>query len=222
MKRKLIVFFAMLLALAFTVGSLYAAERKTRDLVFEDEEAPAAAAAAEEAGMEDATVISIRTTIELTREGVTTYVLPTHEFQSGDKVRFIYTANMDGYIYWLAEGTTGSYQMLFPNEKAGMDNQIKKNEEYSIPVKGNWAFDENPGTENLLVILSPERIPELDEAAGIDAGVAQVTEDNTSKRQTRDLVFEDEEDTDSGVSTKSQASANPAEPFVAYYELMHK
>ncbi|THB68212.1 MAG: DUF4384 domain-containing protein [Desulfovibrio sp.] len=122
-------------------------------------------------------------------------------------------------MYWLAEGSTGSYQMLFPSERAGLDNAIVMNEEYTIPTNdGHWTFDENPGTENILVIVSTQPIPELEEAAGITT----VTEENEQSRQTRDLVFEEEADEEAGVDTKSQASEDPAEPFVAYYELTHK
>lgn len=215
--KRLIIFITVFAMLGLLAGSALAAERQTRDLVFEDEEPLAAEAAAEEAGMENPTVISLRTTIELTRDGETTTVLPSHEFQSGDQIRFVYTTNIDGYVYWLAEGSTGSYQMLFPNEQAGMDNAIAMNQEYTIPVSGHWTFDANPGTENILVILSAQPIPELEEAAGI----TQVTEANEQNRETRDLVFEEETDETTGVDTKSQASEDPAEPFVAYYELIH-
>ena len=216
--KRLTILLSILALFSLLAGQAVAAERQTRDLVFEDSEPVAAETVATEAGMENPTVISLRTTIELTRGGETTTVLPTHEFQSGDKVRFIYTANIDGYVYWLAEGSTGSYQMLFPSEQAGMDNHITMNQEYTIPTNdGHWAFDENPGAENILVILSAQPIAELEEAAGI----TQVTEANEQNRQSRDLVFEEESNEETGVDTKSQASEDPAEPFVAYYELKH-
>ena len=43
-------------------------------------------------------------------------------------------------------------------------------------------------------------------------------EKNTSKRKTRDLVFEEEDEED--VNTKTQV-APKGEPFVAFYELVH-
>ncbi|THB71608.1 MAG: DUF4384 domain-containing protein, partial [Desulfovibrio sp.] len=191
MDKRFFALLSLAVLLTFLASMAIAAERQTRDLVFEEEEPVAAEAAAEEAGMEDAFVISLRTTIELTRGEETTMVLPSHEFQSGDQIRFVYTTNIDGYVYWLAEGSTGSYQMLFPSERAGLDNAIVMNEEYTIPTNdGHWTFDENPGTENILVIVSTQPIPELEEAAGIST----VTEENEQNRQTRDLVFEEEAD----------------------------
>jgi len=202
------------------------AGRKTRDLVFEDDEKIAETKA-------DETIVAVRTTIELDRGGEKSTVLPTTEFKSGDKVKFIYTTNADAYVYWLSEGSSGNYQMLFPNTKTGTDNFIKKNEIYTIPVKGNFKFDDNSGAEKILLVMSPEKIPELEEASKeasvkggkVDASATQinsVTKKNESKRKTRDLVFEDEEDEDSGIATTSQVSKDINEPFVVYYELIHK
>ena len=42
-----------------------------------------------------------------------------------------------------------------------------------------------------------------------------------AERKTRDLVFEEEDDEETGVSTQSQI-APQGEPFVALYELKHK
>ena len=141
--------------------------------------------------------------------------------------------NVDAYAYWLSEGSSGSYYMLFPNPKTGTDNFVKKNEIYKIPVKGNFKFDDNPGSEKILLIMAPNKVPELEEAykeaavkgGKVDASAAQVNsvkKKNVSKRKTRDLVFEDDEDEDSSIATTSQSSEDINEPFIVYYELIHK
>ena len=224
--NKLFAVLAIVAMMAMVATTAFAAERMTRDLVFEDEEQPLAAeAAAEEAGMEEATVISIRTTLELERDGQITQVLPSEQFQSGDRVKFVYMTNTDGYVYWLMEGSTGNYDMLFPSERAGMDNFVSMNTEYTIPTSGAFRFDENPGIEKILVILSKEKLPELEATAQgttePTTEVAELTTDNTEKRETRDLIFEEEADEDTGVVTTSQAAPTEEEPFVAYYELTH-
>ena len=208
------------------------AERKTRDLVFEEEDDAAISERAKDANIANPEAISVQTSLDLTRGGKTTSVLPTHQFKSGDKVKLRYTTNADGYVYWLAKMSSGAYTMLFPNPDTGMDNYIKRNEEHTVPVKGAFRFDDNPGTESLLMVFSPNKIPELEQAVAEASGqkgnvaqratqVARLEKDNTSKRKTRDLVVEEEDDEETGVSTQSQI-APQGEPFVALYELKHK
>lgn len=201
--------------------------RTTRDLVFEDEEQDRPAVQGTDSAGIKGEKISVKTTVELTRNGSVTTVLPTSDFKSGDKVRLLFSANREGYVYWVAKGTSGSYQVLFPNEKAGMDNSLAKSKEYTVPAKGAWRFDDKKGTETLVCIVSPTRVTDLDKAVAL-AGegkkeqastlVAQVVNGHETKRTTRDLVFEEEDEKD--VNTKTQVSADK-EPFVATYELMH-
>ena len=199
--------------------------RTTRDLVFEDEE-PAAEQQAPSAAGEEISgkqSIAVKTTVVLERDGKTSTVLPSHEFKSGDKVKLVFTPSVDGYVYWMAKGSSGQYQVLFPSDKAGTDNQVKRNQEYTVPMKGSFRFDDTPGSEELLCILSTERLTDLDSAVAeqfksATAQVAALEEKHQAKRTTRDLVFEEEESED--VSTKKQEAAK-GEPFVASYTLKH-
>ena len=61
-------------------------------------------------------------------EGNTTNVVPSTEFKSGDKVKLKFTSNIDGYVYWLAKGTTGSYAMIIVQVKEGenIEKALKK------------------------------------------------------------------------------------------------
>ena len=211
---------SLAVALAWSGTAL---SRTTRDLVFEDEEPSAqqtAPANAEVAGKQS---IGVKTTVILERDGQTSTVLPSHEFKSGDKVKLVFTPSVDGYVYWMAKGSSGQYQVLFPNAKAGTDNQVKRNQEYTVPIKGGFRFDNNPGSEELLCILSTERLNDLDSAAAEQfknaaTQVAALEQKHEAKRTTRDLVFEDEDSGD--VNTKKQEAAK-GEPFVASYTLKH-
>ncbi len=189
----------------------------TRDLVFEDDES------------EDENVTSVKATVELTRNGSTSNVLPSDKFQSGDKVKLVFTTNHDGHIYWLAKGTSGNYQVLYPSPKAGMDNTIKANTEYKFPTKGSWKFDDNKGTETVLCVIAKNNISDLDKAVELTQNnnasaasgiVKQIVNGHEKKRTsgTRDLVFDEEDD--ETVNTKTQTT-NGEEPFVAVYELYH-
>ncbi len=202
--------------------------RTTRDLVFDEEdEAEVPTASDSAASGADGKTISVKATVELTRDGSQTTVLPSADFKSGDRVRLVFSANSDGYVYWVTKGTSGTYQVLFPSKKAGMNNTVARNKEYTIPAKGAWRFDDNKGTETLVCILAPEKISELEKAiqqagdgdkAGSSTTIAAVIDEHETQRTTRDLVFE-EEDVDD-VNTKVQTSSG-GEPFVAIYELNH-
>lgn len=223
---KKFLFGLMSLCMTLCLAINAEAARQTRDLVFEDEET---APAAKESSIENPQVVAVKATIELNRNGEVSTVSPSHEFQSGDKVKLLYTPNIDGYAYWLAKGSSGNITVLFPSVQTGADNTVARNTEYTIPVKGSFKFDNNPGQEELLCIISPVRIPELDKIieetskgqipAEKAQAVAEVENKNTSKRATRDLVFEDEDEED--VNTKTQV-APQGEPFVAHYILTHK
>ena len=228
MKKRYAGLIAALLILAMAVPCF--AARKTRDLVFEDDDSAVAEEKAKGSEIKDPETIMVRTTLDLTRDGVTKQVLPTHQFRSGDKVKLRYTTSEDGYVYWLAKMSSGKYDLLFPTPKTGMDNRISRNQEYTVPVKGSFRFDDTPGTESLLLVFGLAKIPELEAAVtevaktqGVSregsSRVASVEEKNKSKRRSRDLVFEDEDSDD--INTKSQV-APKGEPFVGLYELNHK
>ena len=230
------------LFLAFCLVTLppaFAAETQnkagTRDLVFEDEEVTKNAEKAEKTEIpkvEGGQKISITTSLELTRDGKTEIVAPNSTFKSGDRVKLIYTPGMDGYIYWISRMTSGKFTVLFPTAKTGMDNAVKKGEKYTMPNKGAFRFDDKTGTEIVICMISPEKISVLDAAiaeadkAGQQVDLTQMDkvintlgEQNLNKRQTRDLVFEEEEDEKS--LTKTQ-TVKPGDTFVATYELIHE
>jgi len=230
------------LLLAFCLATLspaLAAETQnkagTRDLVFEDEDIKKGAEKEEKIEVpkvEGGQKISITTSLELTRDGKTEIVAPNSTFKSGDRVKLIYTPGMDGYIYWISRMTSGKFTVLFPTAKTGMDNAVKKGEKYTMPAKGAFRFDDKTGTEIIICMISPQKIAVLDAAiAAADAAGQQVDlnqldkvindlgEQNLNKRQTRDLVFEEEEDEKS--LTKTQ-TVKPGDTFVATYELIHE
>lgn len=225
MSKKYVLALASLCA-SFILAFHAEAARQTRDLVFEEEED--LPAVAEEANIPDAQVVAVKATIELKRDGKVSTVSPSYEFKSGDRVKLFYTPNIDGYAYWMTKGSSGALTVLFPSVQAGVDNRVTRNTEYTVPIKGSFKFDDTPGKEELLCVISPDRIPELDTIIAKNSHgvipaesavqVAQVEEKNSSRRQTRDLVFEEEEEED--VSTKTQV-APKGEPFVAYYVLNH-
>ncbi|HMD33959.1 MAG TPA: serine/threonine-protein kinase [Vicinamibacterales bacterium] len=119
----------------------------------------------------------------------------TAVFHSGDRVRFTFDANIDGYLYVVQQGSSGRWTVLFPNADInGGRNAIRRGEEYQIP-DGNWfRFDKTPGIEQVFVFLSREPMAQL---PGFDRPVtrtetvtASVVEDLQHRIASRDLVLE--------------------------------
>ena len=216
--------------LAFLVAFSLSAVAATRDLVFEEEEA---ASVPQDAGIpadEVQAVVKVKAQIELTRDGKTEVVEPDMKFKSGDKVRIVYTPYVDAYVYWIGFGSTGKEVMLFPNEKTGLDNLVKKNTTYTIPVKGSFKFDENAGEENLMLIMTPDKDTELEALAkdnAVEGGKIQTARKEAEETQekasaTRDLVFEEEKDEETKVETRTQVSKDIKQPFISVWTLVHE
>jgi hypothetical protein len=138
-------------------------------------------------------------------------------FHSGDRIRVKVDSNNTGYLYIVAQGSSGAWQLLFPSsEVAGGSNLIQPGESRTVPSgeRGQWAFDDRGGVEKLFVVLTRKPEPDLDKLiysfSGSQNGPgasrtliakAAVSDDVVSRlRQqvsSRDLVFE-KVDSDSG------------------------
>ena len=120
---------------------------------------------------------------------------PVQTFHSGDRVRFAFASNIDGYLYVVQRGTSGQWTVLFPDPEAnGGRNAIRKGEDYFVPNNGWFAFDETPGTEEVFVVLSTQP---LDALPGFETPVtrresvtASVVDGLQRSIQSRDLMFE--------------------------------
>ena len=227
MKRLFIGMTVIMLAavLAWPVA-VTAAEKTTRDLVFEEEKPVAAAA---EGVSEDQVITAAKVTLELERDGKKQDVLPNYVFKTGDRVRIIYSTNIDCNVYWLAEGTSGAYCILFPNPKFKMDSRTVKNQEYVIPPENLPPFKVKgpPGIEKLTMVMTTSANDELEAAAEVASSMGGCISEETTqeikeeKRRTRDLVFEEEDQT-TGVATVSQAAPPDQHFFQIDIELKHE
>jgi len=86
-------------------------------------------------------------------------------FHSGDRIRLEVQANTTGYLYVVAQGSSGNWQLLFPaREVAGGNNEVHRGETRLVPGgnAGQFVFDEQAGTEKLFFVLSREPEPNLD------------------------------------------------------------
>jgi len=105
--------------------------------------------------------LGLRFWIELV-EGPGSTGLPVTDqrtFRSGEKVRLHFTSNRDGYLNILQLGSSGRADLLFPAPTEGLtDNFLPAYVERTFPDAVHWfRFDDQPGTENLIVVLASTR-----------------------------------------------------------------
>src|SRR5262249_21769726 len=132
-------------------------------------------------------------------------------FAAGDRIRLQVDSNTTGYLYIVMQGSSGTWQLLFPNaEVSGGSNRIAKGQSLMIPSgdRGQFVVDETAGTEKIFLVLTRQPEPDLDKLIysmqgrpGADPAnarviLAQATVSNDvvnrmrSSVQARDLVFE--------------------------------
>jgi len=78
-------------------------------------------------------------------------------FHSGDRIRLEAQANSTGYLYVVAQGSSGNWQVLFPSrEVSNGSNVVHRGETRLVPGgnQGQFVFDEQAGTEKLFLVLS--------------------------------------------------------------------
>jgi hypothetical protein len=92
---------------------------------------------------------------------------PETEFREGDCVAIRFTPNRSGYLYVLNQGSTGQWQALLPSpEMPEESNVVQAFRSITVPENYCFAFDNNPGTERLMVIISDSKrdVDEINEA----------------------------------------------------------
>ena len=150
------------------------------------------------------------------------------EFQTGDRIRFAFESNIDGYLYVAQQGTSGNWTVLFPNPQInGGRNAVKRFQDYQIP-DGDWfRMDPPAGVERIFVFLSREPMSTL---PGFDRPVQSFERASPgmianlrASIQARDLVFAK----DSSKSKTPQATyvVNKAEvgkAVTASFDIKHK
>ena len=82
---------------------------------------------------------------------------PARDFHTGERIRFAFESNIDGYLYVAQQGTSGNWTVLYPHPDInGGLNRVKRFEEYEIPNDNWFQLQGDPGEEQLFVFLSRE------------------------------------------------------------------
>ena len=84
-------------------------------------------------------------------------------FHSGDHIQFRIETNSPGYLYIVAQGSSGTWKPMFPSPEAdGGSNHIEGFHTYTMPQKTRFGFDEQAGTEKLFLIFTREKEADLE------------------------------------------------------------
>lgn len=156
-----------------------------------------------------------------------TDVDPSKEFQTGDRIRFAFESNIDGYLYVAQQGTSGNWTVLFPNPDInGGRNAVKRFQEYSVPDDNYFRMDPPAGVEKIFVFLSKEPLATLpgfqQPVKSYERGSAPMIATLQGSIASRDLVLAKD-----SASSKIQATyvVNKAEvgkAVTASFDLTHK
>lgn len=127
-------------------------------------------------------------------------VSPKDEFYLGDHIRFNVSADREGYLYVIEQGSSGTWKPLYPRPGSPGANKLLPGKSSLVPsATGVWTVKGDPGDEKLffLLTLSPER--NLDQIiASLKAETNKPSDIISSQviarieeTQTRDLEYED-------------------------------
>ncbi|MBS1858301.1 MAG: DUF4384 domain-containing protein [Acidobacteria bacterium] len=93
-------------------------------------------------------------------DGNTWHVIdPGLVLNQGDRVRFKFRTNFDGYLYVMNQSTSGKYEQLFPREDTGQQNRIAASQEYAVPATETaFRIAGPPGYEIVYWLVTPSRL----------------------------------------------------------------
>ena len=95
-------------------------------------------------------------TLERYEGGQWKVIDPGLVLEKGDRVRFRFQANFNGYLYVMNQGTSGRYDLLFPREETGRQNRIEAGREYRVPATEAWfRIDGPPGYDIVYWLVTP-------------------------------------------------------------------
>lgn len=85
-----------------------------------------------------------------------------HQFKSGDKFRFRLRSNVNGHLYVFNKGSSNNRYLLYPDPRVqGGSNLMTAYREYTVPASGWFQFDNQPGTESMILVQSLKPVPEF-------------------------------------------------------------
>ena len=87
---------------------------------------------------------------------------PALVLAQGDRIRFRFRTNFDGFLYVSNQSTSGKYEQLFPRVETGEDNHILAGKDYQVPATSEvFRIAGPPGHEITYWLVSPVRLNDL-------------------------------------------------------------
>jgi hypothetical protein len=97
-------------------------------------------------------------TLERLESGAWKRIDPGLVLAQGDRVRFRFRSNFDGYLYVSNHSSSGKSEQLFPRADTGSDNRITATREYEVPATATaFRVAGPPGYETVYWLVSPTR-----------------------------------------------------------------
>jgi hypothetical protein len=84
---------------------------------------------------------------------------PSLVLAEGDKLRFRYRTNFDGFLYVTNQTSSGTYEQLFPRQETGQDNRIVNGKDYQVPSNSaDFKVAGPPGYEVVYFLVTPSKM----------------------------------------------------------------
>jgi hypothetical protein len=84
---------------------------------------------------------------------------PALVLAQGDRVRFKFRTNFDGFLYVMNQSTSGKYEQLFPRAETGQENSVTANRQYQVPATSTAFRIAGPaGYEVVYWLVTPGRL----------------------------------------------------------------
>jgi hypothetical protein len=84
---------------------------------------------------------------------------PALVLAQGDRVRFKFRTNFDGFLYVMNQSTSGKYEQLFPRLETGQQNSVTANQQYQVPATSTAFRIAGPaGYEVVYWLVTPGRL----------------------------------------------------------------
>jgi len=96
---------------------------------------------------------------------------PALVLAQGDRVRFRFRTNFEGYLYVTNQSTSGKYEQLFPRDETGQDNHILSGKDYQVPATSvAFRIAGPPGHEVVYWLVSPVKLTDTPMRPNLPAG----------------------------------------------------
>jgi hypothetical protein len=84
---------------------------------------------------------------------------PALVLAQGDRVRFKFRTNFDGFLYVMNQSTSGKYEQLFPRVETGEENRVTANQQYQVPATSTAFRIAGPaGYEVVYWLVTPAKL----------------------------------------------------------------